>query len=104
MNTETSLISFSSKIQQLEERQNITAKYTVGVKRQLDELTGKFNELQQRFEKQLTLNNSLNGTKPTNGLALNVPEVNADNAANEIDPAETDAIAQQEQSIPVFSD
>ncbi len=68
MNTETSLISFSSKIQQLEERQNITAKYAVGVKRQLDKLTEQFNDLQQRFEQQSALINGLNGSQPTNGL------------------------------------
>ncbi len=41
--------SLVSRIQQLEERQNSTAQYAVRVKRQLDELTEQFNDLQQRF-------------------------------------------------------
>ncbi len=57
-----------SKIERLDERQNITAKYAVGVKRQLDELTEKFNDLQQQFDQQVALSNHLNGSKPTNGL------------------------------------
>lgn len=56
--SEKNLASLISKIEQIEERQNITAKYAVAVKRQLDELTEKFNNLQQRFEQQATLNNS----------------------------------------------
>jgi uncharacterized protein YjbI with pentapeptide repeats len=104
LNSQQDISSLIAKFEQLEERQNITAKYAVGIKRELDELREKFNELQERFEQQLTLNNSLNGAKPINGLALNEAEVNADNTADEIDPAETDAVEQQEPSIPVFSD
>jgi hypothetical protein len=48
-NSEQDLSYLSSKVEQLEQRQNITAKYAVGVKRQLDELIEKFNNLQQRF-------------------------------------------------------
>src|SRR5919202_2140182 len=67
-NSEQNLASLSSKVEQLEQRQNITAKYAVGVKRQLDELIGKFNSLQQRFEQQAALSNDLNSGKSTNGL------------------------------------
>jgi hypothetical protein len=60
--------SLIAKIEQLEERQNITAKYAVNVKRQLDQLSEQFNELQQHFERQSTLINGLNSSKSTNGL------------------------------------
>ena len=66
--SEKDLASLISKIEQLEERQNITAKYAVRVKRQLDGLTEKFNNLQQRIEEQSALSNGLNSAKPTNGL------------------------------------
>lgn len=62
------ILSLIARIEQLEERQNITAKYAVNVKRQLDKLTEQFNDLQQRFEPQPALSNGLNGSKPTNGL------------------------------------
>ena len=67
-NSEQNLSYLRSKVEQLEERQNITAKYAVGVKRQLDELIGKFNRLQQCFEQQAALSNDLNSAKSTNGL------------------------------------
>src|SRR5687768_13642882 len=66
--SDRNLASLMSKVEQIEERQNITAKYAVGVKRQLDELIEKFNNLQQRFEQQVALSNDLNSTKSTNGL------------------------------------
>ena len=125
------LASLMSKVEQIEERQNITAKYAVGVKRQLDELIEKFNNLQQRFEQRTALSNELNSAKSTNGLVsseavavaavtdsgestrLNnstdvmlvtpvAAEVNAD--FNEIETDEIDAATQQERSITVFSD
>jgi len=68
--TQQELASLISKIEQLEERQNITAKYAVVVKRQLEEMTKKFNNLQQRFEQQSSLRNGLNGAKATDGLVL----------------------------------
>jgi hypothetical protein len=68
--TQQELASLLSKIEQLEERQNITAKYAVVVKRQLEEMTKKFNNLQQRFEQQSSLRNGLNGANSTDGLVL----------------------------------
>jgi len=58
--------SLVSRIQQLEERQNSTAQYAVRVKRQLDELTEQFNDLQQRFSQLPSLSNSLNSVDTTN--------------------------------------
>ena len=58
--------SLVSRIQQLEERQNSTAQYAVRVKRQLDELTEQFNDLQQRFSQLPSLSNRLNSVDTTN--------------------------------------
>src|SRR5688572_25962435 len=71
VDSDRNLASLISKVEQLEERQNITAKYAVGVKRQLDELMGKFNYLQQQFEQQAALINDLTIAKSTNGLVSN---------------------------------
>jgi uncharacterized protein YjbI with pentapeptide repeats len=128
-NASQDLASLISKIDQLSERQNITAKYAVGVKRELDELIKKFNNLQQRFEQQSSLSNNLNGAKPANELVSNtaaavvsrydgiesimlnnstdvmqvIPvEVNAD--VDEIDAEEINAASQHEQSLTAFSD
>ncbi|MEO8892929.1 MAG: hypothetical protein ABI417_15680, partial [Coleofasciculaceae cyanobacterium] len=85
---ENNLASLASKIAQLEERQNITAKYAVAVKRQLDELSTQFNNLQQRLEKPLALSNSLNNVEITN--SVEAEEINAE--------------VQQEEGIAVFSE
>lgn len=90
---EKDLASLSSKMAQLEERQNITAKYAVVVKRQLDELTQEFNNLQQRLEKPQILSNSLNDVETTNSVE-----------AEEIEIDDIDAEAQQEEGVTVFSE
>lgn len=127
--SEQDLASLISKIEQLEERQNITAKYSVGVKRQLDELTEKFNNRQHRFDQQAALSSDLNGNKPTNGLVaiasaavesltdgvesimlnnstdvmlITPVEVNVD--GDEIDRDEIDVAAKQERNVTAFSD
>jgi uncharacterized coiled-coil protein SlyX len=56
---EQDLASLVAKIEQLEERQIITANYLVGVKRQLNELTDKLKDLQQRVEPQQVMEPSL---------------------------------------------
>ncbi|HEY9295839.1 MAG TPA: pentapeptide repeat-containing protein, partial [Phormidium sp.] len=79
---EKDLMALISKIEQLEERQNITAKYAVGVKRQLDELTEKFNHLQQRFEQPSDLNKELNAItsiKEVEHIEIVVIESESDN-------------------------
>ena len=85
---ENNLASLVSKMAQLEERQNITAKYAVAVKRQLDELSTQFNNLQQRLEKPPALSNSLNDLEITNS----------------VEAEEIDGEAQQEQCVTVFSE
>jgi uncharacterized protein YjbI with pentapeptide repeats len=68
--------SLVSRIQQLEERQNSTAQYAVRVKRQLDELTEQFNDLQQRFSQLPTLSNSLNSLSSANLDEANLANAN----------------------------
>jgi tetrahydromethanopterin S-methyltransferase subunit F len=109
--------SLVSRIEQLEQRQNITAKYAVNVKRDLDELTEKFNKLQQYFEQQTELSNGLNAVK-SNGLvssAATITECVTDSAENimlaasveaelNADVNEIDTFVEQERSLTVFSD
>jgi uncharacterized protein YjbI with pentapeptide repeats len=64
-NSQLDAVSLASRIEQLEKRQNITAKYAVGVKRQLDELTEQFKMLQQHFNQLSASGNSFNGTSTT---------------------------------------
>jgi uncharacterized protein YjbI with pentapeptide repeats len=68
--------SLVSRIKQLEERQNSTAQYAVRVKRQLDELTEQFNDLQQRFSQLPTLSNSLNSLSSANLDEANLANAN----------------------------
>jgi uncharacterized protein YjbI with pentapeptide repeats len=91
---ENDLASLASKMAQLEQRQDVTAKYAVGVKRQLDELTLEFKNLQQRLEKLPALSNSLNDIKTTNSVEAQV----------NVDADEIDVEAQQEENVAVFSD
>jgi cell fate (sporulation/competence/biofilm development) regulator YlbF (YheA/YmcA/DUF963 family) len=78
-NSQLDAVSLASRIEQLEKRQNITAKYAVGVKRQLDELTEQFNVLQQHFNQLSASGNSLNVTDstdaPTESATLDDAEV-----------------------------
>jgi hypothetical protein len=85
---EKNLASLASKIAQLEERQNITAKYAVAVKRQLDELSTQFYNLQQCLEKPPNLSISLNNVEIT----------------NLVETEEIDAEFQQEECVTVLSD
>ena len=91
---ENDLASLASKMAQLEQRQDVTAKYAVGVKRQLDELMLEFKNLQQRLEKLPALSNSLNDIKTTNSVEAQV----------NVDADEIDVEAQQEENVAVFSD
>ena len=128
-NFQQDISSLIARIEQLEERQNITAKYAVNVKRQLDQLSEQFNELQQHFEQQSTLINGLNGSKPTNGLVSSeaiVVESAADSGksimlnnsttvmltqpievevkVDEIDSNKINTLTPQEPRLAVFSD
>ena len=91
---EKDLASLASKIAQLEERQNITAKYAVAVKRQLDELSTQFYNLQQCLEKPPNLSISLNNVEITNLVEAQV----------NVDADEIDVEVQQEENVAVFSD
>ena len=80
-NSEQDLASPSliSRIEQLEERQNIVSKYMVGLKRQFDGLTHELQqieslkeqikELQQRFNQLPTLSKILNNAETLNGAS-----------------------------------
>jgi len=129
VNSQQDISSLIARIEQLEERQNITAKYAVNVKRQLDQLSEQFNDLKQHFEQQSTLINGLNGSKPTNGLVSSetiVVESAADSSkslmlnnsttvmvaqaievevkVDEIDKNKTDTATPEEPRLTVFSD
>ncbi|MEQ8385326.1 MAG: pentapeptide repeat-containing protein [Coleofasciculus sp. A1-SPW-01] len=70
---EQDLASLVAKIEQLEERQIITANYLVGVKRQLNELTDKLEDLQQRVEPQQVVEPSLtNSPTPDQGISNDI--------------------------------
>jgi uncharacterized protein YjbI with pentapeptide repeats len=123
VNQEQDLASLIAKFEQLEERQNITAKYAVKVKRQLDELTKKINSFQARFEQQSELSNDLNTAK-SNGLVSSeitvvehitdgVKSIMSDNSSVMLTASveaqlndnvdEIDTLVQQELSVTAFT-